>query len=243
MTQSSPALPFSADGVRWLADRQLLRPALRADLMLRTLATVPLTEEEQTQALSSFAQQQGIGDSDALNAHRARQGLTIAALHQLAEQPLRLQRYCADVFSPKAETRFLDRKTALDRVVYSLLRLPEAGLARELYLRIADGEADFADLAQRYSQGPEQQTRGIVGPVPIEQAHPELVRRLRSHPPGRLLEPFRIESWWLVLRVESITPANFDDRTRDAMTRELFDDWLEQELEQRLAALAPELAP
>ncbi|MFZ9462638.1 MAG: peptidylprolyl isomerase [Vulcanococcus sp.] len=243
MTQSSPALPFSADGVRWLADRQLLRPALRADLMLRTLATVPLTEEEQTQALSSFAQQQGIGDSDALNAHRARQGLTIAALHQLAEQPLRLQRYCADVFSPKAETRFLDRKTALDRVVYSLLRLPEAGLARELYLRIADGEADFAELAQQYSQGPERQTRGVVGPVPITQAHPALVRRLRSNPPGSLLEPFRIESWWVVVRIESYAPANFDDQTRDAMTRELFEAWLEEEVDKQLSALSDVLEP
>jgi len=243
MTAPQPALPFNREGLRWLADQQLLRPALRAELLQATLAAVPLSADEQTQALQAFAQQQGLSDAAALEAYRTRHLLSPAALRQLAEQPLRLQRHCAAVFAPKAEARFLDRKGSLDRVVYSLLRLPEPGLARELYLRIADGEADFADLAQRYSQGPEQQTRGIVGPVPIEQAHPELVRRLRSHPPGRLLEPFRIESWWLVLRVESITPANFDDRTRDAMTRELFDDWLEQELEQRLATLAPELAP
>lgn len=243
MTQPQPALPFSRDGLRWLADQQLLRPVLRAALLQATLAAVALSDDDRAQALQGFAQQHGLSDADALEAYRARHLLSAAALQQLAEQPLRLQRHCAGLFAPRAEARFLARKGALDRVVYSLLRLPEPGLARELYLRIADGEADFADLAQQYSQGPEQQTRGIVGPVPIEQAHPELVRRLRSTAPGSLLEPFRIESWWLVLRVESITPANFDDRTRDAMTRELFDDWLEQELEQQLAALAAELAP
>lgn len=243
MADTAPALPFTAEALRWLADQQLLRTALKAHLLDQALAPVILSEEEQNQSLSAFAQQQGIADAEALNVYQARHLLTLERLRLLAERPLRIQRHCSEAFAHKAEARFLDRKTALDRVVYSLLRLPDPGLARELYLRIADGEADFAELAQNYSQGPERQTRGIVGPVPIEQAHPELVRRLRSHPPGRLLEPFRIDSWWLVLRVESITPANFDDRTRDAMTRELFDDWLEQELEQRLAALAPELAP
>lgn len=241
MSPSSPSLPFSPEGLRWLADRQLLRPALRIDLLQSTLASVSLSEEERNQALSAFAQQQGISDTEATEAYRARQLLSVPALRQLAEQPLRLQRYCEQAFAPKAEARFLDRKNALDRVVYSLLRLPEPGLARELYLRIADGEADFAELAQQYSQGPERQTRGIIGPVPIEQAHPELARRLRSNPPGSLLEPFRIETWWLVLRIESYAPANFDERTRDAMARELFEAWLEEELDRHLAGLAASL--
>jgi parvulin-like peptidyl-prolyl isomerase len=241
MAELETALPLSADALRWLADQQLLRPAIKAHLLRQTVAPVELSDEEQNQALSAFAQQQGISDADGLEAYCKGQLLSLDALRSLAERPLRIQRHCSEEFAHKAEARFLDRKTALDRVVYSLLRLPEPGLARELYLRIADGEADFAELAQRFSQGPERQTRGIVGPVPIEQAHPDMVRRLRSNPPGTLLEPFRVDKWWIVLRVESYAPANFDDRTRDAMARELFEAWLEEQVDSRLAALHTEL--
>jgi parvulin-like peptidyl-prolyl isomerase len=241
MADTDAALPLSAEALRWLADLQLLKPALRAHLLRQALSPLVLDPEEQGQALQSFAQQQGIKDATALEQFCAANLIQPTALQALAERPLRLERLCQRDFVHKAEARFLDRKNALDRVVYSLLRLQEPGLARELYLRIADREADFAQLAQQYSQGPERQTRGIVGPVPIQQAHPELARRLRTTPPGQLLEPFQIETWWLVVRVESYTPANFDEKTRDAMAKELFEEWLESEVNRQLQAIGKEL--
>jgi hypothetical protein len=42
-----------------------------------------------------------------------------------------------------------------------LLRVQKASLARELYFRIAQDEADFAELASTHSIGPEQPTRGV----------------------------------------------------------------------------------
>jgi parvulin-like peptidyl-prolyl isomerase len=73
------------------------------------------------------------------------------------------------------------------------------------------------------------------------QAHPELARRLRTSPPGLLLEPFQIEEWWLVVRVENYTPAVLDDATRMAMAKEIFEEWLQAEIRDQLAALAPQL--
>ena len=92
---SLAAHPAPVQGLRWLADQQLLRPALRAELLQATLAAVPLSADEQTQALQAFAQQQGLSDAAALEAYRTRHLLSPAALRQLAEQPLRLQRHCA----------------------------------------------------------------------------------------------------------------------------------------------------
>ncbi len=154
-------------------------------------------------------------------------------------QPLQLQLLCQQNFSAKAEARFLQRKTQLDRVVYSLLRLSDGGLARELYLRIDAGDANFADLAARYAEGPEQATRGIVGPVPLTQAHPALADRLRTAPPGVVLEPFEVEAWWLVVRLETLTPATFDDATATRMAQELFEQWISDQVERRLSDLRP----
>ena len=118
------------------------------------------------------------------------------------ELVIRRQEFIRERFAPKAEARFLERKNELDQVVYSLLRLANNFLARELYLQIESGESNFADLAKRYAEGPERNTNGIVGPVSLTQAHPALVEKLRVAQPGVLLEPFRIADWWLVVRLE-----------------------------------------
>jgi parvulin-like peptidyl-prolyl isomerase len=222
-----------------LANLGLLEPYVRAALLAEQAEAVPLTPEQEAQARQLFCQQHQIRDAEALTAWASARMLTPAALEAQMRQPLQLQRLGQRDFAPKAEARFLQRKSQLDRVVYSLLRLQDPGLARELYLRIDDGEANFADLAAAYAEGPEKATRGIVGPVPLTQAHPALVDRLRTAPPGVVLEPFRIESWWLVVRLESLTPATFDAATAARMAEELFEQWIGEEVDRRLAELRP----
>ncbi len=153
------------------------------------------------------------------------------------ERPLRLAKLARDQFGAKAEARFLQQKGRLDRVVYSLLRLDSRSQAQELYLQIAHGEADFPKLASRFSQGPERSTNGVVGPVPLNQAHPSLADKLRATHPGTLLEPFRIDRWWVIVRLERYAAASFDARMAEQMSMELLQEWLQQETARTLGAL------
>jgi parvulin-like peptidyl-prolyl isomerase len=179
--------------------------------------------------MQQFCQQNGVTDQEGLDALLNNQGISADDLRWQVELPLRIQSHCKEHFRHKAEARFLERKTQLDRVVYSLLRVQDGFLARELYLRIAAHEANFADLAGHYAEGPEKGTKGIVGPVPLTQAHPVLAEKLRTSSPGELLEPFRISDWWLVVRLESYTPASFDDAMAAHMANELFEQWVNEE--------------
>jgi len=222
-----------------LAGVRLLEPYLRQRLITDVLSLELVTEEERQQALAAFAQERRIGSAEELEQFRLAQLLSPEALTALIERPLRLKRHCERLYRPKAEARFFERKTQLDRVVYSLIRLSDEGLARELYLRLDEGEANFADLAAEYSEGPERSTRGVVGPAPLTQAHPLLVERLRTAPAGVVQEPFRIERWWLVFRLESLTSASFDEAMAEQMSQELFDDWLEAEVASQLNTLRP----
>jgi parvulin-like peptidyl-prolyl isomerase len=77
-----------------------------------------------------------------------------------------------------------------------------------------------------------------VGPLPLLQAHPRLAQALRTSRPGQLLPPLNIEQWWLVVRLEQLQPASFDDTMRQRMARELFDAWVEEEAAQQLAGRA-----
>ena len=226
-TPISSALP--ADVLQELRRHNLLRTLVQRRVIAQAVAGEELGEELCQQAMQKFCQQNGVKEQEGLDAFLSNQGITDDDLRWQVELPLRIQTHCNKHFRHKAEARFLERKNQLDRVVYSLLRVQDGFLARELYLRIAANEANFADLAARYAEGPEKGTKGIVGPVPLTQAHPALAEKLRTSSPGELLEPFKISDWWLVVRLESYTPASFDDAMAAQMAGELFDQWVKEE--------------
>lgn len=231
-------LPFSPDQLSWLSRSNQLNAIISAHVVDRYIGSVQLSEDDQHGAMQAFCAENELQSPEEIADFQASHCLSRSDFQWLVERPLRLNRLCERDFLPKAEARFLQRKTSLDRVVYSLIRVAEPWLARELYLRIAGQEADFASLAVEYSQGPESKTRGVVGPVPMLQAHPNLAQRLRTSAPGLVLEPFQIEQWWLVVRVESYTPAVLDGPTRMAMANELFEEWLQAEVNQQMSQLA-----
>lgn len=241
LSMGEPSAALAPESLAALAHHGLLRPYLRQSLMADALAAEAISDEERRQALMVFAQQRRLANGEALERFRLANLLTPQALALQVELPLRLRKHCERLYRPKAEARFLERKQQLDRVVYSLLRLQDEGLARELYFQLQDGEATFADLAAQYAEGPERATRGIVGPVPLTQAHPQLADRLRTAPVAELQEPLRIEQWWLLFRLESLTPASFDEPMALQMSQELFEQWLEQAVETRLEHLRPQL--
>jgi parvulin-like peptidyl-prolyl isomerase len=230
-----PDLP---DGVlQELRRHNLLQTLVQRRVVADAVGSETVDPERSRAAHEQFFQQNGLKDDAGLQAFLANQGLSADDLRWQIELPLRVRSHCQEHYRHKAEAHFLSRKNQLDIVVYSLLRVQDAFLARELYLRIEAGEANFADLAAGYSEGPEKQTKGIVGPVPLTQAHPVLAERLRTSRPGELLQPFQIADWWLVVRLESYTPASFDAATADQMATELFEQWIREETGRKLREL------
>lgn len=227
------------DGHRKLLSRHgLLAPLVTNLVIADAVAEVSLSHEQQRQALEGWAKGKNQRpDPAVISKHCEMQGITEDDFRWQVELPVRVMLYGQEHFSHRAEQRFLKRKTQLDQVIYSLLRVQDTGLAQELYLQIAEGEQDFADLAAVHSQGPEKSTRGLVGPAPLTQAHPKIVEMLRSGQDGQLFAPVRIDPWSLIVRREKLQPAVFNDRMRLMMTQELFDDWVREEVQIRLKAL------
>jgi parvulin-like peptidyl-prolyl isomerase len=197
-----------------------------------------VSSEEREEARRQFQKQHGITDPAAVEKFLAFHGLQPADLEWQIELPLKIRRHCRERFHHKAEARFLSRKNQLDRVVYSLLRVKDGLLARELYLRIGAGETNFADLAAQFAEGPERSTKGIIGPVPLTQAHPVLAEKLRTSSPGVLMEPFPLEQWWLVVRLERYAPAHFDETMAQKMANELFEEWVNEETTRKLRSIS-----
>ena len=220
----------------------LLKPLVEQMITSEAIAGVSVPENALETAKLELLDQRGFETMDQWSEMLTDLGRTHKEVIGRLERVIRRQEYIRDRFAPKAEARFLDRKNELDQVVYSLLRLADSFLARELYLQIESEESNFADLAKRYAEGPERNTNGIVGPVSLTQAHPLLVEKLRVAQPGVLLEPFRVADWWLVVRLERYSPATFTPEVSDQMCREMFDAWIEEETATALSRLEGEFS-
>jgi parvulin-like peptidyl-prolyl isomerase len=228
---------MSDDLMAELRRHNLLQALVQRRVVAEAVANEPVEPEASQQAREHFYRQNHLENEEAVQTFLAANGLTAEDLTWQIELPLRIRTHCDEHYRHKAEAHFLARKNQLDQVVYSLLRVKDGFLARELYLRLDAGEANFADLAAEFSEGPEKQTKGIVGPVPLTQAHPALAERLRTTGAGVLMQPFQIAEWWLVARLETYTPASFDEATAGRMAGELFDQWVREETNCKLATL------
>ena len=229
---------IGVEGRALLARFSLLKPLVEQMVINEAIAQVEVSQEQLEQARLGLLDQRGYDGMERWAELLDELGRPEQEVLERLRDGIRRRSFMRERFAPKAEARFLERKNELDQVVYSLLRLENSFLARELYLQIESGESNFADLAKRYAEGPERNTNGIVGPVSLTQAHPTLVEKLRVAQPGVLLEPFRIAEWWLVVRLERYSPATFTDEVSDQMCREMFDVWIDEETTAILSQLA-----
>ena len=219
---------IGAEGLALLDRFNLLQPLVERMVTSEAIAAVAVSEEQLEQDRLGLLRQSGYDGLEQWAELLEKLGRSEDEVLERLRQGIRRRSFMREQFAAKAEARFLERKNELDQVVYSLLRLSNRFLARELYLQIESGEANFADLAGRHAEGPERNTNGIVGPVPLTQAHPILVEKLRVAKPGDLLEPFKVSDWWLVVRLERYSPSTFTDEVSDAMCKEMFDAWINE---------------
>ena len=225
-----------------LSQHNLLIPLLQRRVIADAINEEELTKEEFIESRHQFMRNRGLNDDTALNALMMKQGWSQKDLEWQIALPAKIENYCIKQYRHKAEAHFLSRKNQLDKVVYSLLRVKDHYLAQELYWRIEAGEANFGDLASAYAEGPERTTKGIIGPVSMSQAHPVLAEALRISKPGSLISPIQIGEWYIVARLETYTPATFDGQTAVALSKELFDQWIDDEVARRMKDLVDRMS-
>jgi parvulin-like peptidyl-prolyl isomerase len=218
------------------ANRLILRHGLSRDLARAVVedavaATIQLTPEEELALTASRVQAEGLASEAALEQWLAARHWSHADLQAIATQAERLRRWSQWRFEDEVDISFLDRKLDLDRVVYSLLRVESQELAEELHQRLRGGEMTFADAVEQFSTGPERDIHGLIGPVALSAAHPELSSRLRVGHEGQLWPPFAIGELWLVLRLERQRPAQLDAATRTRLLHDLLTSWVDTQVE------------
>ena len=213
---------------RLIRQQGLSLAVAQAGVLDEIVSVIELPTALEKQLIRRYIEQQDVNSDEELASWLKQKRIAFEDLRYFATKGHRLQQWLRRRYREEAELRFLERKLDLDQVVYSVLRVKEQSLAEELHQRIREQEADFSDLAEGFSLGPERNSRGQIGPVALTAGSAELAAKLRVSRPGQLWQPFRLVDQWWVLRFERLIPAQLDARTRGRMIEELFQVWFKQ---------------
>ena len=225
-----PGIQFcSTNELNRIARQQGLCLAIaQASVFDEICQAIHLPADTENELVESFLEQNDINNSDQLEHYLQQEGWTTEDLVYFATKAERIEIFKQQLFLEEVELRFLERKTDLDVIRYSLIRVRDGNLAFELHQRLIDEESSFGDLAKTFSEGPERESQGQVGPFPLNQAHPSLVEKLRASAPGELWKPFFVDEVWIILRLDDWSGARLNEDTRLQLLEELFQEWLNQ---------------
>ena len=214
-----------------LSKTNLLSRVIEEVIVDDAIADVQLTPEDIQAAEAEFCQRNKINSPEEANAWAERQYGTPDLIRTTAIREKKLAKFKEQTFAKEADSYFLQRKSRLDRVLYSLIRTTQVGLAQELYFRIHDDGQSFADLAKEYSEGQEAKTGGLIGPVELSVPHPALAGLLSVSKPGQVWPPKRIGEWYVVVRLEKFFPAQLDESTMARLLDEMFQTWMREQVQ------------
>lgn len=214
-----------------LLDSSRLLPHFIRELILdRAIARIECTQADFEDYYWNFTQQYQLDSSDKVRAWLQQTETTEAQLKNRIVRKVKIDKFKQEQWRHELESYFLDRKLALEKATFSLIRVANEGTARELYHRICEGENTFAELAKTYSLGKEANNDGLVSASKLIDLHHTLGQMLHRSQPGQLLPPKQIEDSWVIVRLEKYLPAKLDDAMEEKLLNELCDRWLEKQV-------------
>ena len=212
------------EGIKFLIENNLFKSFIKSVLVSNMISQIEISDELKTEAFHNFMISNKIKNEFDLKKFLELSHITQSELENDVIKQAKIIEYAKKKYDNKANTRFLSRRKDLEMVVYSLIRIKSQDLAKELYFKIESEEESLEDLANKYSEGNEKYSRGIIGPVPITQGHPSLADKLRVMQQGELSEPFLLDNWWCIVRLEKLINPSFNETIKSQMCKEIFDE-------------------
>jgi len=190
---------------------------------------IPLTEEQKQQSVPAYLSYLGLNQEADLQRWRLAEVVDDSALQARAERFLAWRMLCEQRYRSQISSLFLKRKSSLDRVVYYLHWIDDEALSQELFIRLKENECSFEQLLSSNDFSTQSPClSGKHGPVPFADVPPVLAELLRVSDPGQIWPPRAAEGGWILVQLETICPAVFNQGIKLELTLELGDRWLEE---------------
>jgi PPIC-type PPIASE domain len=228
---------LTAEQLLPLISKYRLVPQLAKEMLIEAaIKDYEITEDEHLEARQRFCQQQQLSNEKDLELWLRQQQLGRDDLKDSIDRELKLRKFKTNKWETQVESYFCQRKSQIDRVVFSMIRVKDIDVAEEIYFRLTSEESTFVEQAPLHSEGIEAKTKGISGPVELGKLDPILANALITLQPSEVLPPLLIGEWWVVLQLETIIPAQLDEEMRQYLTEELFNQWIYEEVQKLLTS-------
>ena len=219
-----------------------LRPLVHSIITEQELDIEKFSEPEWQHSAKLYRQRHNLNSAEDVQKHCQKHGFNQKQFQWQVRLQENILKSSKNRFSQKAELHYLTRKEQFDRVTYSQLIADDQHLAQELYLRLKEDNAKFADLSIELGKNSQRKFQWKVGPIPMARVPKPLSKPLQSSRPGTLLEPIRIQSNWVVVRLEQYQPTEFDEAMEQRMCLELFQQHVNQLVDKQIEILTSNLS-
>ncbi len=211
-----------------LRKKTFLKPLIKTMIRDSLLNEIKLEDKLNIELSEEFFRSRNIIKKEDQEVFKNKNLMDEEDLAKLSSLKYKLNQISLSFFGDKTEELFNKRKEELDQYVYSLIQVKDSDLAQELYLKIESKESEFYELASEYSLGVEKYKKGVNGPVSLMRIHPEIKKILKSSEIGIINEPINLGEFWILIRLEEVIEAEFNEKMREQLSKELFEVFMER---------------
>ena len=220
----------------------LLRQIKLEEIIDLNLKSIPGPKEtELKEEIQDWCKIKQIKSEEHLNEWKSMNGFDDKSWKEFISRKWKWTKWCLTKFEGKIPNYYLERKSMLDKVNYSLIRVTSKNLADELYLRIKEDESSFETIAREYTEGPEKITSGNIGLVPLGNAHPSLAKLLEISKKGQIWRPQKLENWWVIIKLNDLKSVPLDNNLSIFLANELGKKYIEKLVDKDLKKITVNL--
>ncbi|MEO0969487.1 MAG: peptidylprolyl isomerase [Cyanobacteria bacterium J06639_18] len=157
--------------------------------------------------------------------------LSVDNFEELIYKKILSQKLATHLFEDKVESFFFQNKLDyLAAVTYEII-LDDKDLALELFYALQEGETTFIDITREYISNPDiRRTGGYQGIRRRIDFRPEIASAVFAAKPPQAIKPITTNQGVSLIWVEEIIQPELDDKLRQQIIIELFNNWLKKEI-------------
>jgi putative peptide maturation system protein len=191
---------------------------------------IELTDAELQEAMDQFRSSKKLFKADDTLAWLERHGMSHEQMERYVTENATVPKLRDRIAGDRVEEYFLEHASDFDIARVARIEIASEGQARELAELIRAGRQDFFAVAEHcFFEAAERGSppkAGLFTLIERREAPHAFREQLFTAASGQLVGPFSLETGHVLMRVVAMIPARLDARTRSAIKKILFNDWL-----------------
>lgn len=192
-----------------------------------------ISTESLQSAADAFRAERNLHGVDQTHAWLTARGWNASDLERYLELRLLRAQLIDDVASTqRIEQHFAEHRRAYDQARLAHILVAERSVAEELLAQIHDEEADFGELARRFSiDSATVRKGGELGQIERASLSPAVESAVFAANAGDIVGPIQTSRGFHLINVYAVIPGQLDQTVTEAIRKDLFDQWLDGQLQ------------